>query len=421
MRIFLILFLFASFTASGQGEKPVTLKECFDRAIRFNEKILRDEQEIRAAEGRYWQALGGTLPNLSATGTELIQDTSGTASSGDTFGSTFLRQSTPEVSLTVKQPLFQGLREFRSLSGSKADKKKSRLNYERSRQLLWLETAEVFLSVKKLEKEKGILESQRDVMETRIRELRERVRLGKSRPSEVLTTESQSEILEADLARVKGALEIARETISFVTGIPPDLPLTDAEPAVGELGPLESYLSRKEGRPDLLASEEELILSRASLNYEKGGYLPQLNLEASYYPYRVGFRDAIDWDLLFTLDFPLFQGGKRFGLVKEAKSRFRQAELLRQESRRRAGLEIQEAYHLLTSSREEARFLESAGVKAARNYEMQLKEYRLGLVNNLEVLQALKDRHQIQHQANEAFHRSLLNSYRFAVAIGEAP
>lgn len=416
-----IFFLCVSPPARTQEPPPpLSLGEVFEAAVRQSEGLQIQEQEIRAAEGRYWQALGGALPHLTATGTELIQDTSGTEGTGDTFGSTFLRRSTPEVAVTFRQPLFQGFREFRALRGSRADRRKGALEWERGRQLLYLDVATLFLSVKELEREKEILASQEGLLAERVRELKERVRLGRSRRSEILTTESQQAQLKAQLAQTEGRLSVARETLAFLSGL--EIPsLTEPEPALPDLAPLETYLARAEDRPDTLASAEDLTLTQSRLSYERGGYLPQLNLEANYYPYRVGFRDPIDWDLLFTLEVPLFEGGKTRGLVKEAKARLLQAELAQRESQRRARLEIEETYVTLAASREELRSLEQAVEKARENYQTQQREYRLGLVNNLDVLQSRRDWHQVEREKNQAHYRALLNSFRLQIALGSLP
>ncbi len=419
-RPLLIPFLLWSVAAATQ-ESAVSLEECFRRARTYAASVQIQEQEIRAAEGRYYQALGGALPHLSLQGSELIQDTSGASANGDGIGSTFLRRSTPELAVNLKQPLFQGFREFKALSASRADKQKAFFETERTGQLLFLEVAQVFLAIHEREQGLKILKSQIEVMEQRLRELKERVRLGKSRRSEVLTIESQKDLLAAERAQTEGEIAVARETLSFLTGLASSIPLQEPVSPFQTEETLAVYLERRTQRPDLHAAEQNFILSEASLAYERGGYFPKLNLEANYYPYRVGFRDPIDWDLWFTLEIPLFQGGTTRGLVREAKARLQQAKLEKEDSVRKSEREIEEAYYRFQSAQEEVKALEGAVETAKKNYQVHLEEYRRGLVTNLDVLQALKDFYQIQREANRASHRSSLNAYQLKVALGEVP
>ncbi|MBI2981368.1 MAG: TolC family protein [Deltaproteobacteria bacterium] len=197
--------------------------------------------------------------------------------------------------------------------------------------------------------------------------------------------------------------------------------MVSPEGPAGELSPLSDYLNRSIKRPDVLAGRYELKLSRANLLYERGGYLPELRLEGNYYPYRVGFQKEIDWDLLFTLNIPIFSGLETRGKTKEAKARMLQASYAKEETDERAALEIKEAYHQLVASRESVKALEVAVKKATENYKIQSREYNLGLINNLDLLQSLKELQEVRRESNRARHQSILNSYQLKVAIGEAP
>ncbi|MBI2082549.1 MAG: TolC family protein [Deltaproteobacteria bacterium] len=401
------------------NEKPLTLHDCFESALVHNQDFQIQEEELRAAEGRYFRALSTVLPHLSVKGSEFIQDTSGTGATDGTLGSTFLRKSRPEVAINLSQPIFQGLREYSALTASSSDKERNRLRIERARELLFLEVTQLFLTVKELEADLEILTSQGNVLDKRIKDLRERVRLGRSRSSEILTTESQRALLEAEISKARGQLAIAREMLSFTTGIQPEKKLGDSEEVFPELLPLPNYLPSSSERADVLASDFDLKLSKANLLYERGGYLPELRLEGNYYPYRVGFQKEIDWDVLFTLNFPIFSGLETKGKTREAKAKLKQAEYSQEASHQKAELEIKEAYHELTASRESVQALDLAVKKAEENFKIHQREYNLGLVSNLELLQSLRDLQEVRREANRTRHQSTLNSHQLKIALGE--
>lgn len=409
-------FLFVALTAHAQPT-PVSLNDCYRLARDHLESIRIREEEIRAAEGRYGQALSGVLPRLKVLGSERIQDTSGVAVGGD-IGATFVRRSTPEVTVNLTQPLFQGLRELTALRAASADRKRSEYNYERALQLLVGEVATIFLSVLRSERDLEILHSQQEVLGRRLRELETRVRLGKSREGERITTKTEGALLEAEVARARGEGGSAREALTFLTGVPTDQPLAEPVPP-GDPGPLEDYLAQASRRPDRLAGEEAARLAKARVSYERGSYLPEIDLEANYYPYRVGFYDPIDWDLMLTLEVPLFSGGETRGRVREAKARRRQATLAREETHRRAELEVRQAYRELTAARERLDALRDASMTAEKNYATLLGEYQLGLVSNLDVLQGLRDWQGIRRGLNETHHDWLLKDTLLKIAAGE--
>ena len=406
------------FPAVWAGDGVLTLRECFEKALHQSETLGIREESIRIAEAHYLQALGTALPRLNVKATETIQDTEGASGDGE-VGRTFTRRSRPEVAVTLRQPLFQGLREFRALKVSSAEKQKNVFELDRARQLLFFDVARAYYTVLELEEEKGILQSIRGTFRKRIEELKERVRLGKSRESEILTTESQVASLEAELERVKGSVKTAREMLGFLTGEPAEAKLTDEFRVPPSVKPLEGYVASLTSRPDLSASQEAVRLARGRVSYEKGGRFPTLDLEANYYPYRVGFLSDIDWDLLFTLNIPIFQGGATKGRIREAQALLKQSELSRQEADRRAETDLRQAYHDLATARSREAALRRAEAKAAANYRTQSEEYRLGLVNNLEVLQALRDWQERRREANVSHYEIKLAYLQLLITSGE--
>lgn len=417
---FLFIAAIAFLSSPLAAQTPLTLDDCYRKALALSETVRIREEEIRAAEARFIRVRGGLLPHLTLEGTEQVQDASGVSSGSDTFGSTFVRRSRPEVAVNLTQPIFQGFREFNALAASRVDRGQADAEKRRAAELLYEDVAGVFLTIKRIEKDRQILESQKEVMRKRLVELEGRIRLGKSRKSEVLTTASQLKLLEAESARVEGDLLETRATQAFLTGIELESPLADPDPALlSDPPPVNELLPQAAGRADVEGSRYRLDLARSQLRYEKGGLFPTIDLDANYYPYRVGFLSEIDWDLLLTLKLPLFQGGERRGLIREARARLKIAELERSEAGRRSELEIRQTHADLVASREEARSLLEAAGKAEQTYAVLSREYRLGLTNNLEVLQALRDWQEMERRANEASFRSIENAVRLKVAIGK--
>lgn len=406
--------------------ETLTLRESFEKALTRSESLAIQEQDIRVAESHVMQAWGTALPHLSVNASEFIQDTSvGTSGGGTTGGesvnNTFLRRSRPEVAVTLQQPLFQGLREFRALKVAGAEKRKNSLEWERARQLLFGDVAHAYYVVLELEKELNILQSIRGTYQKRIGELQDRIRLGKSRESELLTVQSDLASNQAEIERVKGDILAARDSLGFLVGEEITSRLTDEFPVPGRGPSLDSFLSARNARPDLGASGEAVKLAKGQLDYEKGGRLPRLDMEANYYPYRVGFQKDIDWDLNFKLNVPIFQGGATKGRIREAAAELKQSELGHEEKDRRAELEIRKAYHNLKSAQAREAALRLAESKSGANYEAQTKEYGLGIVDNLAVLNALREWQTRRLETNLAHFQTKLEYLGLLLAAGTLP
>jgi outer membrane protein TolC len=91
----------------------------------------------------------------------------------------------------------------------------------------------------------------------------------------------------------------------------------------------------------------------------------------------------VDWDASLSLRAPLYQGGRTVGTVAEIRSQKKQSELYLKELTRRA-------YDDWVDSGAEIADLATARKAAEASHAAQIKEYRLGLVTNLDVLMALQ-------------------------------
>lgn len=402
-------------------ENTLTLQQAFQKSLNQSESLATREEDIHIAEAHRWQALGTVLPQVNAKGTEFLQDTSSNASDGSTLSSSFTRRSKPEVSLGVSQTLFQGLREFRALKMAGVEKQKNIFEKQRATQILFSEVTRAYYTVIELEKELQILESIHSTMQKRINELNERLRLGKSRESEKLTVETQLATLEAQVEKIKGEIGSAREMLAFLIGEPVTQKLVDTFEVPTTIEPLNTLLAKLSSRPDLNASKEAVRLAEGKVNYQKGGYLPTLLFNGNYYPYRVGFQQDIKWDALFTLNFPLFSGGTTMGLVKEAKAGFKQSQLADEEKIRRAERDLRQTYNNFQTSLRREASLKKAEAKSAANFRAQSQEYRLGLVNNLEVLQSLRDWQERRLDDNRGHYQTKLDYLQLRVAEGSLP
>lgn len=415
---YLLCLLFIS--SSLQAQEKLTLRQAFEKALKKSEVIAIKGEDIRIAEGHYLQAWGEVLPHIDVKATEFIQDTSGN-SSGSAFSDSFTRRSKPEVAITASQPIFQGLREYYALSTSSAEKRKNVFLKRRAQELLFSDVTKTYYSVIELQHEHDILKSLLDATQKRVKEISERIRLGKSRQSEVLVAESQQSSLEADIQKSASQLAISQELLSYFIGEPLTQELVDEFNVPDSLPNLEKSISAAQERSDIKAQEEAVRLAKGKVGYERGAHLPDVRLGANYYPYRVGFQQDIKWDMMFTAKLPIFSGGATAGRVKEAKAMMKQAEFASAEKKRTAEKEIRQALASLDASQKREKFLKQAESKSGQNYQAQVDEYRLGLVNNLEVLQSLKDWQQLRLQANLSHYQTKLDFLNLKVTEGHLP
>lgn len=405
----------AAVTAEAPVVPPLTLKECYYLALARSETLQIHDEQIAQTLAKYQQAFSGILPRLGFKATEFRQD----AAAGS--GNTFTLRSRPSKYFTLSQPLFKGFKEFSAMAAMRAQEIQRRLERRRAEETLYLKVAEAFFTMRQQREEEAILAESERVAQERLEELRQREALGQSRPSETASAQAHLKSVQADRAAAQGRLEAARQMLAFLIGRAEGWRLADDVVEAVEPSALETYLERMAGRADVRAAQEAVTVAHQEVRVAGADRWPSVTADANYYTQREGFYEPIDWDVTLTVTVPIFQGGQTAGAVKEARSLARQAELVAMQTRRDAEREIRTAHAEAVAGHAEWLAFEEATAATAEDYRLQREEYRLGLVNNLDVLEALDRLQQARLGLATARARALVAQARLAVAVGEVP
>ncbi len=417
------LFFLLPLSASGTPAQPspppgVTLEQAYQKALVISETLQISDQDIEQLRALYRQGVGTVFPHLSWQMTQFWQDTSGVSQSSGGVQGTLLRERRPESYFLIEQPLFHGLRDYNAVKGIKAAEKGAELNRKQAELNLLTDVADVFYTAYDLQQELEALGSQYHLTEDRLSELQKRVRLGRSRDSEVLSSEVELASLDAQMEDTRQRLHVARQVLQFLTAVPPSTPLVEYAPAP-KLPPLEAAHSKSAGRPDLLAAVYYQETQKYALRYAKGGYYPGLDLAGKYYTERVGFNEDIKWDALLSLDVPIFTGFTTKNEVREAKSKQLVADLQFSRLKRRIAQEVESAHQSLRYSASQTEYYSKAVRLAERNYKSQVKEYGLGLINNIQVFDVLTDLQDLRIRKIRVEALTRLNDIKLRVATGQ--
>ncbi len=355
----------------------MTLDEAYESAVAKTEVVPIGESRLEQADARVGQSIGRFLPTISAGASYARQDSIGPSS------------ESKSTRISVSQPLFQGGRYAFGLAAAQADRQASLLDVDARRVSVYSLVARRFFQVQSTLKEVSNLGESISLMKNRIDELSKRTAIGRSRPGEVLTAQAQLSLLQAQLEAARGDLTIARDRFSDATGIPRETALAEPDQLPKALESLESYLDRRESRPDVRSLAASVRSAEQNVRVAWSGHLPTASFTGNYYPSRTGTLKDVSWDLGVGLTIPLFEGGIVRGRVREATARENEIELLLVQQRRTADTEIRAAYHSVQAAMDQVKTLEDALKITERNYHEQVRDYRFSLVTNLDVLQAL--------------------------------
>ncbi len=378
-----ILFLLTP-TCLWAGE-PLSLEDCFKAALKRSEVLATQQELVVQAEENYHRAWGAILPTINSSYSYFHQHAPGLTSSGNTQSST--GQQT--LKIMADQPLFRGFRDFAALNVTKNFITAQEQARQWAGMQLYRDVAQAFYTCLAVQKDLHVLDNELDLYQKRIKELQDRLTIGRSRITEVLTVQAAQAILKAQREQVLGQLEVTKEVLAFLTGLDQDIQLDDTDEVPFEIGSLDSYQSEINVRPDIMAARKNLEAFKSNISVAKGAYLPSVDLIGNYYVERPDLQKNGAWDVELAVTLPIFTGGIISSNVKTAESQKRQSEIQLSQVQRLAQEEIRSLHHNLKADLAQLAALQEAFNISEKNYKANAKDYEFNLVTNLDVLQAL--------------------------------
>lgn len=365
------------------SQAAVSLPEAFASARLNMESIKRAKIMAEAAEEQKVQARAALLPTLTAVGNETRIDKPKDAS----VNRAFVLERQYSAGLRLQQPLIRG----GALSGldlakdqvllAQFQKDATEINLYQLIINSYYRYYQALLDQKNLQE---LLKFSQD----RVKEIKGRTAIGRSRKGELVQAETQLLTAQSQFEQADINLIQARETLQFYTGMS-NVELAPLGKLPKELPGLESYLNRLKQRPDLLAQYQQVKMAERRINIAKGGHYPQLDFVGNYYIDRTGALASSDWDAALVVSIPIFQGGAVQSQVREAAFEKRAVEYDMKQNLRSAETDLRILYENYKLIHQQLNSLEQAVKKAREAYTLNSKDYELGLVTNLDVLQSL--------------------------------
>jgi outer membrane protein len=399
---------------AAHAADALNLDDYYTAAVTRSEAVATQSELIQQAEERYNQARATMYPTVDAIATRTWHG----RGARDT---TTNPRSQSNSRITAVQPIFGAFTLMAGLRQTQAEIGAQNEDYRNALVQLFKDVAQNFYDILSLERELVNLEEQINLSVKREKELQDRVRIGRSRSGEVLSIISSISTLRAEIQRLHADLNAAREAFAFLSGLPATTPLRDTEASPNAAEPLDAYLARRELRPDVKAAQQRLAAAQESVTVARNAHLPSLDLIANRYLERTGSLSEVDWDVSLELTVPLYAGGGVQARVRERASQRNQAELEVSRVNRLAEQEIRTNYQNTLLDHPQLEALEKATDAARRNYETQARDYRLGLVTNLDVLQALTTFQENQRALDRARYTAKLNYLRLQAAVMRRP
>ncbi|NYS60346.1 TolC family outer membrane protein [Vreelandella salicampi] len=328
----------AEFEALGDAGAAKTqlpsLPALFARALDNDAELTRQRYELEATREEIALARSQLLPQVTASGSYLWQDSSNIQTEPDDFGLDQPSQRPGEIDETfwqvqLQQPLFS-LERWRGMDVANAQVSTAELQLAVVERDLALSVSEAYVQAYLASQRLGLLNSQQESLKLQTRQAQRAFDLGVGNRVDLLEAQSRFDQAIADAVEAENELDNALSELARLTGTRPDM----RGLAVGELanvsldsdwGAPDDWVAQVGKNLDVLLAQEEKRISQEETSTRQAGYFPELNLNMSYSDRESDdeLRSSEDYRASVELSMPLYRGGYTNASVRQGEKRIK--------------------------------------------------------------------------------------------------
>ncbi|MDD4976271.1 MAG: TolC family protein [Bacteriovorax sp.] len=373
----LLPFFIALLIMSKESFGALTLKESYESALHTNQNENIAQSLINQSFEQKRQFQGNYLPVISGRGKYLKEEK--------------ISPALNAIGLNFSQSIYKGGRDSYLIDS--ADKNIAIAENQKivDRITLYINVIQAYYTYFLTLNDYKNLELLKKQSKERVDETRKRVQVGRSRRGELLQAEAQLATAEALLFNGDGLFRESAQRFYILTGLNKYNDVFNEVIQVPEENQrVQAYLDTAYSRPDVKSRELKIQQAELNLDFSKSFYYPTLNLDSNYYlNKRAGALHNSDWDIGLVLNIPLYEGGVTKSLVRESVSKKEQAIYTLADFKKSVELDITVKYETYHRYLDQVKAFDLALDKTKKSYEEAVRDYRLGLVSNLDVLASL--------------------------------
>lgn len=404
-RLLFLLYSLLLFAPASLYAQEYSLNDLYEIALERSEVLRIAEEDFFIAEREKDQALAQLLPSISAFGYH-------TRFKDAQFSSGFLVQPdyTNEWGLRLDQTYSLGGREFTNYGITKQGIIKSGYDLHSTREAFLLDISTQYYDVLRGAREAEIATANVERLKKHRDAAKKRLEVGEAIKTDLLRAEAELADAETELIRAKNTLRVLKNSLAESVGITGSYDLkepvteidfgsSESEPDLDFL-PEGCALSVIECLKEMALSEraelQSLIMQKRiaeeGVKAARSSYWPDLSIEGEYFNQRNVPSRSFELEESISgavrLDFPFFEGGLTRARVAQAKAQLRQAELNLAELERRITVGVENSYiNVLTESSVTKKTMVEVEF-ASENYDLVSKQFKYGLANSVDVIDA---------------------------------
>lgn len=420
----------------AQETESLSLRDAIQLALKNNRQIQAAAQQGRAAASRVGQARAAFFPRLDIVEGFNYSDKPTLVFSNlldqanfqqQNFAINSLNEPTPLSNLSsqirLEQPLYTGGKISADLRQAKAAAESTQERTTRTQQEVVTRVVEAYYDVLLAEGNLDVIDKALASARAHLERARNLFEKGLVVRSDFLRTQVLVGSLEREKIETDNLVAISRSRLRHLLGLEEEKfalteRVTEDGLPVGELAGLTS--EARQSRHDLKAAEKEVEAALAGIRAAQAGYYPSLGFASQFEGNTRRFTDSGENFAVFvTARWNLFNGLATQERVTEAQALLQQARLLRDDLAQVVALEVEQAHRGLLASRRQVVVARNNVAQAEESLRIITDRYRVGLVRNVDVLDAATALKRAEQDLLQAQVRSQVFRARLHLATGQ--
>lgn len=383
--------------------QPLTLQEAVRLALERNPEMRIASEELNELKGKITEVRSGAFPQVTLQGYGLrLRDPSIlNSSSFDDVPQEFREALVPRASnmfdfnVNVKQPIYNAGKVRTALDLAKESLEEKNASSEAVRQQLTFKVFQAFNEMLLAEANREVVSETHRQRTKHLEQARDRFKNGVATEIDVLRSEVNVANMEPELIRADNRVRLARASLNSLIMVDLDAPTQitgDLDYHPWPAGSLEDIQRRTlELRPELQAAKRQLQQARLTAKLAGAENKLTVDLEGQWgyavrQPQNFFKNDFSRWNFTFNFRLPLFDSGRKDGLVVQALSRFRAAEHRMAQLENNVRLEVKQAYDDMQSSAKAIEAARLSVTQAEKVLNLMQANYQYGAATTLDVV-----------------------------------
>lgn len=396
-KLAIVVFALQVLFSVAFAEEILTLERCIDLALANNQDLKIAQKRILESKGRKQEAFGNFLPMLGASGsyTRLKESPRMSVLFGG-MEQTF--ELGPDYSystqLTLRQPLFAWWKIYHADEQARLNYRRVDEEYKEVKNSLIFDVKRAFYNLLLARQFVVIAEEAVDVTDSHYKTTRALYKEGRVSDYDVSRAKVQLVNNQTRLIKARNNLKLAREELSLLLNtkleedwkVEGDFPREKKEVSLQDA--LDKALRERSEIRQLMIQEK---VGKVSVKLARAENRPNLDFLANY-QYTNPFYNREEWggtwNVILSLNFPLFSGLSDLGRIQQAKAGLEQVKILRSQIEERIKLEVRKAVFDMEEARERIEAQEENVKLARKNLGIAEERYRQGLMSEIELRDA---------------------------------